>query len=425
MQGEQWATSAGTVFDLPGAWALAQGTGVVVAVVDSGMRMDHADLAPNAWTNFKEVPGNGVDDDANGYVDDVHGVDLTSTSAAQNLNDGLGHGTHVAGTIAAAANGRGVVGIAFRAKLMTVRVLDDAGAGTTGAVAEGIRYAAANGARIINLSLESNADDPRMRAAVEAAQAANVLLVASAGNSGYDVDQTPTFPVSIASPNVVGVAATSPDQGLELPDFSNYGRLTVPVAAPGVDVVSTSKTGAYEYKSGTSMAAPHVTGVAALMASVAPQLSAAELRALLLDHAVRTSEPVGSGMVDALGSVVAASGAASYSLGQPPQVKVLFATRQGRGRSALTQAQIALVGSVQGVKSLRLSLDGKRAAQLRGGRSVTTVRMKGRIGRRLRVEALGRDGHALATVTSKVGAVRAGKRGVDSGGSVGGSVWAD
>ena len=161
-------------FDLPGAWALSEGAGVVVAVVDSGMRLDHPDLAPNAWTNFAEVPGNGVDDDANGYVDDVHGVDLTSARTSQDLHDGLGHGTHVSGTIAAAANGRGVVGVAYRAKLMTVKVLDDAGAGTTGGVAEGIRYAAANGARIINLSLETTFDDPRMRAAVEAAAAANV-----------------------------------------------------------------------------------------------------------------------------------------------------------------------------------------------------------------------------------------------------------
>src|SRR4051794_38199829 len=140
LQGEQWAVAPGAIFDLPAAWQLSQGTGVTVAVVDSGMRLDHSDLAPNVWTNFKEIPGNGVDDDANGYVDDVHGVDLTSRSRGQNLSDGFGHGTHVAGTIAAAANGRGVVGVAFKAKLMVVRVLGDDGGGSTGGVAEGIRY---------------------------------------------------------------------------------------------------------------------------------------------------------------------------------------------------------------------------------------------------------------------------------------------
>ena len=112
---EQWAVAPGSVLNLPAAWALSQGAGVVVAVIDSGTRLEHPDLAPNVWTNFGEVPGNGVDDDGNGYVDDVHGVDLTTTGAAQDLSDGNGHGTHVAGIIAAAANGRGVVGVAYRA----------------------------------------------------------------------------------------------------------------------------------------------------------------------------------------------------------------------------------------------------------------------------------------------------------------------
>src|SRR5690349_19546269 len=125
LQDEQWAFSPGAVFDLPAAWGLSQGAGVVVAVVDSGMKLDHPDLAPNVWTNFGEIPDNGVDDDGNGYVDDVHGVDLTTPNANNALHDGFGHGTHVSGTIAAAANGKGVVGVAYRAKLMTVKVLDD------------------------------------------------------------------------------------------------------------------------------------------------------------------------------------------------------------------------------------------------------------------------------------------------------------
>ena len=121
--GEQWAIAPGSVLHLPAAWALSQGAGVVVAVIDSGTRLEHPDLAPNVWVNFREVPGNGVDDDGNGYVDDVHGVDLTTTAPAQDLSDGNGHGTHVAGIIAAAANGRGVVGVAFRARIMTVKAL--------------------------------------------------------------------------------------------------------------------------------------------------------------------------------------------------------------------------------------------------------------------------------------------------------------
>ena len=419
LQGEQWAVAPDAVFDLPGAWALSSGAGVTVAVVDSGTRLDHPDLAPNVWTNFAEVPGNGVDDDANGYVDDVHGVDLTSRGSAQDLHDGLGHGTHVAGTIMAAANGRGVVGVAYRAKLMTVKVLDDQGAGTTGGVAEGIRYAAANGARIINLSLEGNTDDPRMRAAVEAAAAANVLLVCSAGNSGLDLDRQPVYPVAIAASNVVGVAATEPDEGRNLPDFSNYGRLTVPVAAPGVDVISTSRTGGYEVKSGTSMAAPHVAGLAALMASVAPNLPVAELRALLLQHAARADVPVSAGYADALGAVLAASEATSYDATQPPRLRVLSATSKGR----TIQAQFAVLGAASNVARVTVKLDGRRVAQLRGGRSVLNVRLRGRTGRRLAFEAVSADGRRLSTASARVRPLKAGKRNVGRGGGVGGSVW--
>src|SRR3954463_3418000 len=130
-QGEQWAVAPGSVLDLPDAWQLARGTGVTVAIVDSGAKLDHADLAPNVWTNFDEVPNNGVDDDRNGFVDDVHGVDLTTGAPTQNLVDGNGHGTHVSGIVAAAANGLGVVGVAPKARIMTVKVLDSQLLGTT------------------------------------------------------------------------------------------------------------------------------------------------------------------------------------------------------------------------------------------------------------------------------------------------------
>ncbi len=213
-QGEQWAVADGAVLNLPAAWELAQGAGVVVAVIDSGARVDHPDLAPNIWTNFDEIPGNRVDDDDNGYVDDVHGVDLTTSSRSrQDLSDGNGHGTHVAGIIAGAANGRGVVGVAFRARLMIVKVLDARGAGTTGAVADGIKYAAANGARVINLSLGGPTRDPWVTEAVKAAADANVLLVCSAGNLGQNVDQKPSYPVALPARNIIGVAATEPERG--------------------------------------------------------------------------------------------------------------------------------------------------------------------------------------------------------------------
>jgi subtilisin family serine protease len=415
-QGEQWAVADGTVLNLPRAWELSQGAGVVVAVVDSGARLDHPDLAPNVWVNFDEVPGNRVDDDANGYIDDVHGVDLTtSRRSEQDLSDGNGHGTHVSGIIAGAANGRGVVGVAFRARLMIVKVLDARGAGTTGGVAEGIRYAAANGARIINLSLGGPTRDAALVDAVRAAEEANVLLVCSAGNLGNNVDNEPSYPVALAAGNIVGVAATEPQSGRALGSFSNFGRNTIGLAAPGVNVLSSANDGGYELKSGTSMAAPHAAGVAALMAAMRPDLSATELRAQLLQNAGRSSLPVSGGYLDALSSVVSVASASKYRLGQPPLVRVLAAQRKGRQ----TVVQVAALGDTRGVARFRLSLDGRRVAELRMRSSPFTVRLRGRAGRKLRVDALDPQGHVIASGTRAVRGVRKGKRGVRRGSGVG------
>ncbi|HET8757737.1 MAG TPA: S8 family peptidase [Solirubrobacteraceae bacterium] len=416
-QGEQWAVAPGTVFDLPGAWALTRGAGVVVAVIDSGTRLDHPDLAKNIWTNFGEVPGNGKDDDGNGYVDDVHGVDLTTQRKTQNLTDGAGHGTHVAGIIAAARNGRGVVGVAPEARIMTVKVLDADGAGNMGAVADGIGYAAANGARIINLSLGGPFRDKWLAAAVKKANAADVLIIASAGNEGISIDRKPFYPASFPSPNVIGVAATAPNSGRQMPDFSNYGKLTVPIAAPGEEVLSTSKTGGYEYKSGTSMAAPHATGVAALMAAVRPDASAAELRAMMLQAATRASLPVGAGYLDAARSVVQAMNGSSYDGAQRPAVRVLLATRNKRG----IVAQIAGIGNVQAIRRYRVTLGGRVVGVKRRG-SPFTVRIRSRRGGTLKVEGLDRRGGVLASATRRVVAVRKRKGNVKRGRHVGSSV---
>jgi subtilisin family serine protease len=418
-QDEQWAIRPGAVLKLPAAWALSQGAGVTVAVIDSGTQLDHPDLAPNAWVNFGEVPGNGADDDGNGYVDDVHGVDLTTTSAAQDLSDGNGHGTHVAGIIAAAANGRGVVGVAFRARIMTVKALDASGGGTTAAVAEGIRYAAANGARIINMSLGGDQPDPRVKEAIDVAAAANVLVVCSAGNSGRNVDAAPSYPVSFAAPNLVGVAATVPEEGKELGGFSNFGRTTVPLAAPGDEVLSTTADGGYGYKSGTSMAAPHVAGVAALMAAVSPNLSAAELRAQLLQNASRAAVPVGSGYLDALASVRGVAGNAGLSLGQPPRLRVVLARRAGKGRRAQTLVQFAVRGATASVRRYRVLLGRRRAAELAAGQTVLTLRERGRSARRVKVIALDAGGKQIARASARVRKVKPGKLDVKSGSGVG------
>jgi Subtilase family len=399
---EQWAASPDTVLDLPGAWALSQGAGVTVAVIDSGVRLSHSDLRPNLWTNPSEIPGNHSDDDGNGYVDDVHGVDLTGEHS---LTDEQGHGTHVAGTIAAARNGKGVVGVAYRAKLMTVRILDARGSGSTKAMADGIRYAAANGARIINLSLETPADDPRVRAAIKAAAAANVLIICSAGNMGANIDRRPLFPVSVPADNLVGVAATAPaDAGEAITQFSNFGPLSVPVAAPGEGVVSTASDGGYETRSGTSMAAPHVAGVAALMASVAANLSAQELRGLLLEHAVRPPTPGKPGYVDALGSVQAAIAAANLaaraSIGQQPMVRILSSRRHGK-------VIRALLAKSADVRFVRVRLDGRVVSVMNGTRTPQTLILRNFRGRTLLAEGLGPNGGRIASATARVGGASA------------------
>ncbi|HEX2503225.1 MAG TPA: S8 family serine peptidase [Miltoncostaeaceae bacterium] len=414
LQGEQWAVAPSSVLDLPGAWRLSQGTGVTVAVLDSGTKLDHPDLAPNAWTNFDEVPGNGADDDHNGFVDDVHGVDLTTTAAQQDLSDGNGHGTHVAGIIAAAANGRGVVGVAPKAKIMTVKALDASGAGLTGAVADGIRYAAANGARIINLSLQSDAPDARINAAIAAAGAANALVVVAAGNNGRDIDSQPSYPAAIPAPNLIAAAATAPDDGRHIAPFSNFGRLTVQLAAPGDDILSTFNNGGYVAESGTSMAAPMVAGVAALMASANPRLSAAELRALLLQNATSSNLQVAAGFVDAEQSVRAAATAVGYDTTQRPQLKVLQATTKG-GR---TRVRVAVLGSATAIRRYAVSLDGRRVAQLAARSSPFKVTLAKR-GRRVRVQALDASGRPLASAQRAVSALTSGKRGAASGGRVG------
>ena len=266
-------------------------------------------------------------------------------------------------------------------------------------MAEGIRYAAANGARIINLSLETPTDDRRVRAAIKAAQAADVLIVCSAGNTGTDIDRRPLFPVAIPAPNLVGVGATAPADGLALTKFSNYGSLTVPVAAPGEGVVSTSRDGGYETRSGTSMAAPHVAGVAALMASANPRLSAAELRALLLEHAVRAPEAGRPGSVEALASVQAAMRTPPDPLDQAAAGPHRLGDAD-RGRAARAVPRRGHRGPLRAPEARRR----RRSRRAHAGAFARPVVLRRTTGRRLVVEALGADGRVLATAAAFVNA---------------------
>ncbi|HEY4097815.1 MAG TPA: S8 family peptidase [Baekduia sp.] len=303
---EQWELDGDDAMGAASAWRQTTGGNITVAIVDSGIDLTHPDLAPNLWTNPGEIPGNGIDDDGNGYVDDVHGVDLVDHDG--DPQDANGHGTHVAGIVGArGGNGVGGAGLAWNVRLMAVRVLDANAAGTTTTVAQGIHYAVDNGARIVNLSLAGPTATPELEEAVQYAQAHGVLIVVAAGNDGADLATAPTYPAAYGETNVIGVAATT--QSGELAAISDRGS-GADIAAPGEQILSTALGGGYEWRTGTSMAAPQVTAALVLLAAKRPDLSADALRTTLLAHTRHTGLDVESGGLDvaaALRSVIAPS----------------------------------------------------------------------------------------------------------------------
>ncbi|HEY6762561.1 MAG TPA: S8 family peptidase [Baekduia sp.] len=292
---DQWALDGDVPMGAETAWRQTTGADVTVAIVDSGIDLGHPDLAPNLWTNPGEIPGNGVDDDGNGYVDDVHGYDFVDGDGTP--QDANGHGTHVAGIVGArGGNGIGTAGVAWRVKLMAVRVLDDQARGTTTGVAAGIRYAVDNGARIVNLSLAGPSSTPDLEDAIQYAQARGVPIVVAAGNDGADLAAAPTFPAGYAEPNVIGVAATTRTGALS--SVSDYGP-GADIAAPGEEILSTALGGGYEWRTGTSMAAPEVSGTLALLAAARPDLDGNGLRTALLAAVRHVGLPVEDGALDA------------------------------------------------------------------------------------------------------------------------------
>lgn len=288
----------------PAVWAQGvAGQDVVVAVIDTGVDQTHRDLQGNLWHNAAEIPGNGRDDDQNGFVDDVVGWDFVDDDNSP--QDERGHGTHVAGTIAARRNRFGATGVAPLAKIMPLRVLDASGDGASADIEASIYYAVDNGADVINLSLRG-LGTRRFELALRHAQQHDVLVVAAAGNNG---DETPGFPARYSETisNVISVGAYTP--ALErLANSSGVGQTkVVQVDAPGVDVFSTAPDGKYTFRSGTSNAAPFVSGVAALTISANPSLSAIEVRELLVRGAsqyIARSDSVGG--LDAANTVAAA-----------------------------------------------------------------------------------------------------------------------
>ncbi len=297
---------AGADIDAEPAWNTTTGsTQVVVGVVDEGIDINHPDLQANVWTNPAEVAGNGVDDDGDGLVDDLHGWDFFHNDAS--VFDAHGafpsdetdaHGTHVAGIIGASGNnGQGVAGVNWNVKLLPLKILGQEGEGAAPSsvlltvraygYAKTLRdlYNSSGGAKGANLRVLNNSyggygESQAERDAIRALGDAGVLFVAASGNDGRSNDKTPVFPAGYNEPNVITVGATTRYDNPA--GFSNYSPRYVHMAAPGEDILSTTPGGTYDSLTGTSMAAPHVAGAAALVCAAAPNVSLARLRAALL-----------------------------------------------------------------------------------------------------------------------------------------------
>lgn len=267
----------------PAAWDYTQGSkSVVVAVVDTGVDYKHPDLAANIWTNTKEIAGNGIDDDGNGYIDDIHGWDFGDKDNDPNDNDTskkqYGHGTHVAGILGAVGNNNlGVSGVSPNVSIMvTKHYRANDSVGYLWDIPQGIRYAVDNGAKVINLSLGSSSFDKAQFEALSYANDRGVLVIASAGNNGRNNDVTPYYPANYDLPNIITVASL--DQNNNLASDSSYGFQSVDIAAPGVGIYSTFPDSRYATWGGTSMAVPYVTGAAALLLAANPKLTVSELK---------------------------------------------------------------------------------------------------------------------------------------------------
>lgn len=273
---------AGADIRATAAWDVTTGSSdVIVAVIDTGIRYTHQDLAANMWRNPGEIAGNGRDDDGNGYVDDVHGINAINNSG--DPMDDNSHGSHCAGTIGAVANGSGPhVGVAWNVRLMALKFLAANGSGSTSAAVTCINYAVSKGAHILSNSWGGGGFSSALRDAITTANQRGILFVAAAGNSGTDNDVNPSYPANYDVANVVSVAAT--DRRNTLASFSNYGRDSVDLGAPGVEIYSCTAASntSYDVFNGTSMATPHVAGVAALVKARFPTATASEIKSKIL-----------------------------------------------------------------------------------------------------------------------------------------------
>lgn len=274
---------AGMDIDAERAWDITTGSeNVLIAVIDTGIDYTHPDLQQNIWQNQAEANGEaGVDDDGNGFIDDIYGWDFTRGEGDSDPIDDHGHGTHCAGTIGARGDdGAGIVGVNWQTKLMGVKFLGADGSGTLEGALRSIDYATLMGAKVLSNSWGGGGPSETLREAIVRSHEAGAVFVAAAGNSSSNNDERGHYPSNYDVPNVISVAAL--DNKGQLASFSNYGKRTVHVAAPGVNVYSSILRGEYASWSGTSMATPHVSGIVGLLLANEPNLTNVEIKERLI-----------------------------------------------------------------------------------------------------------------------------------------------
>jgi subtilisin family serine protease len=279
----QTGGTADADIDAPEAWDKTKGNpNLLIGVIDTGIDYLHPDLAVNIWTNPGEIPGNKLDDEGNGFIDDIHGYDFANNDP--DPFDDHYHGTHCAGTIAGAGNnGAGVVGVVWRAKLVALKFLSGSGSGSTEGAINAVAYANAMNIPITSNSWGGGGFSQALKDVIDAGGAQGFLFIAASGNNGADMDASAHYPAGYDSPSIVSVAAT--DSKDAMAGFSNYGLTTVDLGAPGVEVYSCAPGNAYQNLSGTSMATPHVSGAAALLWSYNYQLTGAQIKSTLMASA--------------------------------------------------------------------------------------------------------------------------------------------
>ncbi|MFW8589936.1 S8 family serine peptidase [Glaciecola sp. 2405UD65-10] len=326
--------SGGTVdadIDAAEAWDITTGSSeVVIGVIDSGVDYTHEDLAGNMWQNPGEVPGNGIDDDGNGYIDDIYGIDTANVDSDPMDDDS--HGTHVAGTIGAVGNnGIGVVGVNHEVSIAACKFLTAAGTGSTAGAIECINYFtelrnSGINVRATNNSWGGGSFSQALQDAITAAGESDVLFLAAAGNSGVDNDASPHYPSSYDNDSLIAVASIGRTDG----DVGHsYGLTSVDLAAPGGSILSTTPGNNYSVFSGTSMATPHVTGSAALVWSINPALTALEMKDILLssgdDNAYANGRTVSGKRLNVFNALEAADPDPGFLLGVTPSSQEIVA----------------------------------------------------------------------------------------------------